>query len=451
MSKNDTIPPFQGGSAKFRRETWTTPTQLYRVRVKVGSRSKDTDHSTLAVLAHVQGGVVTPSQARRLGYSWRRLDTLAKRRTIVPLLGQWVVQSCVTVPHIAVAHALTLRLGSAAIITGAAAAQCLGASGDWPDRFGVAQPIAYLPAGSHRIFAGVQLLRCEMDGEIVTRGKLRIADWTTALLDCIDLADDARRESLVDHLLQKRWLQRDRIDERVAARRRGRQGRRATPAQVAAKRQAADGTESVAERLLKRLLRDAGLRRGGRLGWVANHVVQIRDGGWASGSRGIHGIQGIHGIHGIHRAPRGSSADSRSGERLRSARIDFAWSDCQLAIEVDGRAYHSDDDAFEHDRERRNDLEGADAHARLGCSPNQHRARAAAFEKALEWWVSVEKRHDPTISRGCRERAASGALEASAYALKLDPQPQLVVALGLLNTNPRPMISFLKSIVVPLR
>ena len=34
---------------------------------------------------------------------------------------------------------------------------------------------------------------------------------------------------------------------------------------------------------------------------------------------------------------------------------------------------------------------------------------------------------------------------------KLDPQPQVLVALGLVNTNPRPMISSLKSIVVPLR
>ena len=37
------------------------------------------------------------------------------------------------------------------------------------------------------------------------------------------------------------------------------------------------------------------------------------------------------------------------------------------------------------------------------------------------------------------------------YALKLEPQPQELVALGLLKTNPRPMISSLKSITVPLR
>ena len=36
-------------------------------------------------------------------------------------------------------------------------------------------------------------------------------------------------------------------------------------------------------------------------------------------------------------------------------------------------------------------------------------------------------------------------------ALNDDPQPQVLVALGLVNTNPRPMTSSLKSIVVPLR
>ena len=39
----------------------------------------------------------------------------------------------------------------------------------------------------------------------------------------------------------------------------------------------------------------------------------------------------------------------------------------------------------------------------------------------------------------------------STQALKLEPQPQLLVALGLLKTKPRPMISSLKSTTVPSR
>ena len=38
-----------------------------------------------------------------------------------------------------------------------------------------------------------------------------------------------------------------------------------------------------------------------------------------------------------------------------------------------------------------------------------------------------------------------------AYAEKLEPQPQVDVALGLLKTKPRPMTSSLKSTVTPVR
>ncbi len=55
-------------------------------------------------------------------------------------------------------------------------------------------------------------------------------------------------------------------------------------------------------------------------------------------------------------------------------------------------------------------------------------------------------------------RLASVSISVSAvgmttrfYAVKLLPQPQLLVALGFLNTNPRPITSSLKSISVPLR
>ena len=50
--------------------------------------------------------------------------------------------------------------------------------------------------------------------------------------------------------------------------------------------------------------------------------------------------------------------------------------------------------------------------------------------------------------RGATEGERRGRV---AQALKLLPHPQLLVALGLLKTKPRPMISSLKSISVPLR
>ena len=55
--------------------------------------------------------------------------------------------------------------------------------------------------------------------------------------------------------------------------------------------------------------------------------------------------------------------------------------------------------------------------------------------QGIGWWFFV-----PTMSNNRIGQAE-----------KLEPHPQELVALGLLKTNPRPMISSLKSIVVPLR
>ncbi len=50
-----------------------------------------------------------------------------------------------------------------------------------------------------------------------------------------------------------------------------------------------------------------------------------------------------------------------------------------------------------------------------------------------------------------QSRVSPGLDTLMAYALNELPQPHDDVAFGLLNTKPRPMISSLKSIVVPLR
>lgn len=53
-----------------------------------------------------------------------------------------------------------------------------------------------------------------------------------------------------------------------------------------------------------------------------------------------------------------------------------------------------------------------------------------------------------TTCSGARGRAGQYLLR---QAEKLEPQPQLLVAFGLVNVNPRPMSSSLKSTVVPSR
>jgi hypothetical protein len=47
--------------------------------------------------------------------------------------------------------------------------------------------------------------------------------------------------------------------------------------------------------------------------------------------------------------------------------------------------------------------------------------------------------------------ASAGFAGCVAQTAKLEPQPQLLVALGLLKTNPRPISSSLKSTVTPDR
>lgn len=89
-------------------------------------------------------------------------------------------------------------------------------------------------------------------------------------------------------------------------------GRHGTPWLGRVLRQAADGACSQAERITHRLLREAGIG-----GWVANHRVVLA------------GLEYW---------------------------IDIAFVERQLAIEIDGWAWHCDVDRFAHDRRRQNAL-----------------------------------------------------------------------------------------------
>ncbi len=77
----------------------------------------------------------------------------------------------------------------------------------------------------------------------------------------------------------------------------------------------AEGTHAESEHLFVTRLRDAGIT-----GWVANHPVLI------------------------------------GGRRYF---LDVAFERARLAVEIDGRAHHSDSDAFQRDRQRQNDLVAA--------------------------------------------------------------------------------------------
>lgn len=322
--------------------------------------------------------MVFRAQLNELGYQrWRR-ETLVARGLLCPHLGSWFVPGTVTTLSERDAHALSARFPEGSIITGAAAAGLQGWGGKWPHEFGVTTPMAYPPKGKRPRILGARLVRANWDGTVVERGGLLLADRVTALMDCLELVLPETSDALLDHFLQKRWLTADLLENRLARRMASRRGRRPSLRLRTAVDLAAEGTQSHAERLLANALREAGLRRGRARGWHANHRVQVPDA-------------------------------LNSQRPLRSYRIDFAWPDCRLAVEVDGRRFHSSEESFEGDRERRFHLQAAGwtvvefTWAKLARDPG-----AAAVAEAIKTQLAALRRTIQTDARARRSRKGGG-------------------------------------------
>ncbi|MEV4417618.1 DUF559 domain-containing protein [Catellatospora sp. NPDC049609] len=142
----------------------------------------------------------------------------------------------------------------------------------------------------------------------VVEGVLLTAPAQT-VVDCVrELGvDDA--DLVLDRAIQRRLI----TFEEFLARVQGQTGRRGVGTLVRVAARHAHGARSAAERLLVQ-----GLRRGRVTGWRANLPVHDEDG--------------------------------VIGE------VDFGFEEIRLAIEVDGRAWHSAADRFQHDRTRQNRL-----------------------------------------------------------------------------------------------
>lgn len=160
-----------------------------------------------------------------------------------------------------------------------------------------------IPRNSHgRARQGIRVRRRDLaPADIVERRGLRV---TALALTVVEAA--ARRgggPAVMDCALQRcaelpqLW--------RAHLRNKGRYG---SPAARRMLQAASDGARSHAERLLVQLLRDAGIT-----GWVANYPI----GGY---------------------------------------RVDVAFPGVNVAIEVDGWAFHSSQNDFQHDRERQNNI-----------------------------------------------------------------------------------------------
>lgn len=268
------------------------------------------DLPRLRRIAHGRGGVVSRQELLECGFS-----PAVVRRRVVDGSWQQVGSAIVLAPPRSGAHGLDdqalawiLRhtFGARMRISGVLAMRHAG----W--RLPCQTHAVVLPDYSRTHLAGVHVLRradCVESGEV---DGLRFVPPGDAVIDCLTLLPAPEAIRLLDSVLQQRLLRPEEfarlVDVRLGRGRRGAQGLRRL------QHRAMSGSRSEAEQRMAVLL-----RRSGTGPWVAN--------------RPIVGVDG----------------------RV-VAEIDFAHEGLRIAIEVDGRAFHSDRQAFERDRERQNAL-----------------------------------------------------------------------------------------------
>ncbi len=153
---------------------------------------------------------------------------------------------------------------------------------------------------------GVQVFRRDLaTGESTTRHGLPVVVRSVAVLDHAATLPPSQAASTIDRALQRGWITPGQLAERLARPYRGNGVLRKVADGLLA------GAEAESERVLHRLLRR---HRVG--GWLPNHPIMV-----AGAMR---------------------------------ARVDAAFVEHRIAIEVDGYAYHSKDGAFQRDRTRQN-------------------------------------------------------------------------------------------------
>lgn len=295
----------------------------------------------LIALAKRQGGLLSRKQVAAWGLNSRHIQTLIRQGhaellfraiRLVHAAPAWLRSK--PEPYqkaFREAQAIALSFGPGTVITGAVAVELLRedrrvTDGGWRERFAAGTACAYLSGDRSPQTSGVSAIRAPLFGASLTRGGVQLADRTAAILDEITLLygnggapGESRATPLLDFVLQRRWVDADAIARHLALMEAPRdnapRSRRLAPVRWA-NSFARAGMISEAERVCGELLESSGLSRGGPTGWHANLDVECA-------------------------APDGLRAQYR---------LDFAWPHRRVAIEVDGREWHTAPGAFERDR-----------------------------------------------------------------------------------------------------
>jgi len=260
------------------------------------------DTGTVAAWLADHDGVIGRTEAFALGMSRHQIDGRVSR-------GEWVVMArgvyrCVTHPFSEAALVRGAVLAHGGVADRSTAAWWHGLVTELAAPLTISAPHA--TTGERWSHTGVDLMRRSfLPADVADcRGLAVTGKPLTVLLAAAGMEYGAR---LIDRTLQTRAVVlqelRDALDRNS-----GRWGLAAARHWLAI---ASGDTESYAERLFAKLLRSEGIT-----GWVE----QLPIAGW---------------------------------------RIDFAWPELRLAVEIDGWAYHSSLDSFRSDRQKDNALQAA--------------------------------------------------------------------------------------------
>jgi hypothetical protein len=254
--------------------------------------------------ARAQHGIVTREQCRLAGISPRMERTRIAQ-------GAWARRGRALVIHAFVvpgdrheAWVVQAEAGLHATVSGPVAARLGGWQIDGTER------IVVLTEHDKSMPPGVRVLRRLNPAWPVPSEGLRLARPIDALADTAICRSFTQACTLIDRALQRRWFTADEFDELIGHR--AGHGRRGVGRLRELRERVISGSRSEAEQRMRAIL-----RRSGTGPWRGNYPMRDTEGHIA-------------------------------------AEIDFADVRRRIAVEVDGRAYHTDEVSFERDRVRQN-------------------------------------------------------------------------------------------------
>jgi hypothetical protein len=262
------------------------------------------DEGPIRALARSRHGIVGWSEARAFGFTPRSIRVRLDRGSWSRVGQALVVRDLLKPGDTAVAWALHLHAGARSVVSGPLAARLQGWSIGGDDHILINPSPVRSPAGWD-----VTVIRRGDQVATQPEGQPPLTPLIDALADIVTRRSEREARDLIDQALQQRWIDANAMEEMVITR--SGRGRKGSTRLRALLDRASTGSRSEAEQRMGALLS----RTSGN--WIANYPVR-----------------------------------DESGRTL--AEIDFADPHVMIAIEVDGRAFHSDRRSFERDRERQN-------------------------------------------------------------------------------------------------